>query len=64
MADGNELWRTDGVTLEAIAKEFGVSRERVRQIEFAALRKCRRWCERNGYRLEDIIRFDERLPGD
>lgn len=64
MADGNELWRTDGMTLEAIAQEFGVTRERIRQIEFAALRKCRRWCARHGYRLEDILRTEDRYPGD
>ena len=64
MADGSEWFRSEGSTLEEVGKALGVTRERIRQIEFAALRKCRRWCARNGYRLEDIIRFDERHRGD
>ncbi len=54
MADGNEQLRDNGMTLEAIAKEFGVTRERIRQIEHSALRKARRWCQRNGYSFEDL----------
>ena len=54
MANGTEELRTDGLTLEQIAREFGVTRERIRQIEVSALRKCRRWCERNGYQFEDL----------
>ncbi len=34
--------RDNGVTLEAIAKELGITRERVRQIEVMALKKCRK----------------------
>lgn len=59
MANGNEELRDNGMTLEAIARELGVTRERIRQIEVAALRKCRRWCERYGYRIEDLLRADD-----
>jgi hypothetical protein len=40
---------------EEIAQELGVTRERVRQIERRALEKCRVWCDRRGYRLEDLL---------
>ncbi len=49
--------RDNGVTLEEIGQILGVSIERVRQIEVAALMKCRRWANRHGYRLEDLIRY-------
>ena len=45
----------NGVTLEIIAQELGVTHERVRQIETAALVKCRRWANRHGYRLGDLL---------
>lgn len=64
MADGSEELRRDGVTLEEVGKALGVTRERARQIELAALRKARRWCERHGYRPEDLLRCDERHTGD
>ena len=64
MADGNEALRNDGLTLEQIAVVLKVSKERVRQLEVRALRKARAWCERNGFKPEDLLRFDERLPGD
>lgn len=54
MANGSEELRTDGVTLEEVGKALGVTRERARQIEHSALRKARRWCERNGYKFEDL----------
>lgn len=47
--------RDDGLTLEEVATELGVSVERARQIEMAALRKCRRWCQRHGWRYEDLV---------
>ena len=46
-------------TRDEIAAELGLSRERVRQLEVQALRKCRDWCERNGYAFEDLL-----LPGE
>jgi len=48
--------RPEGATLGEVAKELGVTAERARQIELAALRKCREWCQRRGLRFEDIIR--------
>ena len=48
--------RDNGVTLDEMALVLGVSNERVRQIEVAALTKCRRWCDRHGFRLEDLLR--------
>ena len=54
LANGSEALRTDGVTLEEVGKALGVTRERARQLEMQALRKCRRWCERNGYKFEDL----------
>lgn len=42
-------------TLDELAAELDVSRERIRQIEAAALKKCRAWCFKNGYRLEDLL---------
>ena len=61
MADGNELLRNNGCTLEEIGRELGVTRERARQIELQALRKCRRWCERNGFQFEDLTSVWGRL---
>lgn len=42
-------------TLEEVAKELGVSPERVRQIEMQALRKLRSYCRQNALRLGDFI---------
>lgn len=39
-----------------IAAELGVSTERCRQIEKAALAKCRAWCDQHGYSLADMLR--------
>ena len=64
MANGSEELRRDGLTLEEVARELGVSRERIRQIEHSALRKAMRWAEKHGYRLEDLLRTDDRYPGD
>jgi RNA polymerase primary sigma factor len=36
----------DGLTLEEIGQEYGVTRERIRQIEAVALRKLRRMIEK------------------
>lgn len=42
-------------TLTEVGEAMGVTRERVRQIEKIALEKCRAFCERNGYRLGDLL---------
>jgi hypothetical protein len=42
-------------TLEEVAAELGLSRERVRVIEQRALRKCRAYCEARGLRLDDLL---------
>ena len=43
-------------TLEETAKHFGVTRERIRQIEFAAIRKIRYLLKLKEERLEDYVR--------
>lgn len=50
-------------TLQEIGSVMGVNGERIRQIEVAALRKCRQWCEANGYRPEDLLREMPRSSG-
>lgn len=48
--------RPDLVTYDAIAAELGLTRQAICAIERRALEKCRRWCDRHGYRLEDLLR--------
>ena len=55
-ASGLQSLRDAGMTLEEIGQELGVSRERIRQLEARALVKCRAWCDRHGYRVEDMLR--------
>jgi hypothetical protein len=43
--------------LADIARELGVSRQAVDQWHKPGLRKCRRWCERNGVDFADWLRF-------
>lgn len=50
--DGAERLREDGCTLEEVGKALGVTKERARQLEQQALRKARRWCEKNGLTFE------------
>ncbi len=45
----------DHSTLEQVARELGVTRERVRQIQMDALRKLKRILDREGYSLETIF---------
>ncbi|MCP3869991.1 MAG: hypothetical protein GY703_18235 [Gammaproteobacteria bacterium] len=42
-------------TLEQVADQLGVSRERIRQIEVSALKKCLRWCNRHDYKLQELL---------
>jgi len=42
-------------TLEEVAKELGVTRERVRQIQIDALRRLRRILETQGYSIESVL---------
>ena len=44
-----------GMTLDECGKVFGVTRERIRQIEAKALKKLRAYCARNGLKPEDFI---------
>ena len=54
MADGSEWFRSEGKTCEEIAAALGVSKERIRQLEVRAIRKCREWCQRNNLNFEDL----------
>lgn len=42
-------------SLEEVASELGVTRERARQIQSEALRKCWFYCWWNGYRADDLL---------
>ncbi len=44
-----------GDTLQELADELGVSRERIRQIEKKAMAKALRACKRLGITIEDIL---------
>jgi RNA polymerase primary sigma factor len=45
----------DGMTLDEIAKHFGLTRERIRQIEAKALRKIRNKLRARGLTFKDFI---------
>jgi hypothetical protein len=47
--------RTGGASLDEVAAELGVTRQRAHQIEREALAKCRVWCEDHGIRLRDVL---------
>jgi len=42
-------------TLDEVARELDLTKERCRQIQNIALGKCFAWCELHGYRFEDLI---------
>ena len=42
-------------TLEEVAQELGVTRERVRQIQIDALRRLRRILEAQGYSIDTVL---------
>lgn len=44
-------------SLDEVAKELGVSIERVRVIESDALKKCKDWCNANGMDMELMLQF-------
>jgi len=44
----------DGVTLESLGERFGVSKERVRQLETRALKKMRHWITEQANQPEDL----------
>ena len=52
--------RSDGLPQREIAAQLGVSTQRVDQIEKAALKKCRAWCDRHRYTLVDLLRSNPR----
>ena len=43
-------------TLEEVGKEFGVTRERIRQIEMAAIKKIREMLKTKQGKMEDYVR--------
>lgn len=45
----------DGMTLDEIAQHFGLTRERIRQIEASALRKVRRKLQIRGLTFKDLL---------
>ena len=47
--------KSNPMTLEECAVYFGVTRERVRQIEAKALKKAKRILERHGYTIDDLL---------
>ena len=47
-----------GATLEIVGEMFGLTRERIRQIESRALRKLRMACESEGMTLADFLRLN------
>jgi len=53
-----------GATLEEIARELGLCRERVRQIENQAILKCRAWAARRGLDAAALLDLARALPDD
>ena len=47
----------NGATLELVGEMFGVTRERIRQIEAKALKKLKMACAHEGLSLADFLRL-------
>lgn len=54
----------NGATLEVVAAMFDVTRERIRQIEHAAVQRLETACGRLGVSLETILAADDRSEFD
>lgn len=64
MTTQDKPYHDRAMTLEAIGRALGVTRERVRQIETRALAKLRAECERLGITAQDVLEtWQRQSPG-